>query len=322
MEEEQKKVGILPLNGFVTMQLCALFACGLTFLSIRVLETYGLMLFIGIPVCLGFMTAILYSYKEDKALGQITGISAGGTFFMCLYMFFFAIDGAICIILLMPLAMGASAFGTFLGYLFLKKVNGDKSKNISLMLVLIMTPALLAFEAGVNPTPPLRKIVTAVEVEADINEVWDLVVAFPEISEPDELMFKLGISYPVDAKIEGEGVGAIRYCNFSTGSFVEPITNWTKPTLLQFDVKESPAPMQETSIYADLEPPHLHDIVSSEKGQFRLTELENGKTVLEGATWYRHDMWPNWYWGPLSDEIIHTIHRRVLNHIKKHAEEK
>ena len=320
--EEKKKEGLLPLSGFITMQVCALVACGLTFLSIRVLETYGLMLFIGTPFCLGFMTPILYSYREDKALGRICGTSAGGVFFMCLYMFLFAIDGAVCIILLMPLAMGASAFGTLLGYILLKKLNGDRSKNISLMLVLIMTPALLAFEAKINPTPPLRKIVTSVEVEADINEVWDLVVAFPEIEEPDELMFKLGISYPVNAKIEGEGVGAIRYCNFSTGSFVEPITNWTKPTLLQFDVKESPMPMKETSIYANLETPHLHDIVSSEKGQFRLRELANGKTVLEGTTWYRHDMWPNWYWGPLSDEIIHTIHRRVLNHIKIHAEKK
>lgn len=320
MTEEKKKKGFLPLNAFLTMQVSALFACGLTFLSIKILESYGLMLFIGIPVCLGMLTVFLYSYNEDKLPGKTTGVSFGGTFFMCLYMFLFAIDGLVCIILLMPLALGAAALGTLIGFILLKKLRGDKSKNITLMLVLICTPALLAFEAGINPTPPLRKIVTSVEVSADINEVWDLVVEFPEIEKPQELMFKLGISYPVNAKIEGEGVGAIRYCNFSTGSFVEPITNWTKPTLLQFDVKESPEPMKETSIYANLETPHLHDIVISERGQFRLVEQENGKTLLEGTTWYRHDMWPNWYWGPLSDEIIHTIHRRVLNHIKKHAE--
>ena len=121
---------------------------------------------------------------------------------------------------------------------------------------------------------------------------------------------------------EGRGVGAIRYCNFSTGSFVEPITTWQEPTLLQFDVKENPVPMKETSIYANLEPPHLHHIVISERGQFKLTKLKNGKTLLEGTTWYRHDMWPNWYWGPMSDGIIHTIHRRVLTNIKAKAEKK
>lgn len=320
MSADEPKKSLLPLGGFMTMQVCAILSCGLTFLSIKVLESYGLMLFLGIPFFLGAMTSMLYSFKENKTLGQVNGIVTGGVFFMCLYMFLIAVDGAICIILLLPLALIAAIFGAWFGLLLLKRLNGDKSKHITMLLVLIITPALLGLEAKINPTPPLRKIVTSVEVNADINKVWDLVVAFPTIEPPEELMFRLGISYPIDAKIEGEGVGAIRYCNFSTGSFVEPITNWTKPTLLQFDVKESPMPMKETSIYADLETPHLHDIVISEKGQFSLVKLASGKTLLEGTTWYRHDMWPNWYWGPLSDEIIHTIHRRVLNHIKKHAE--
>lgn len=320
MTNVEKEAKYLPLSGFVTMQICALLSCGLTFLSIKVFESYGLMLFIGTPFFLGLMTSMLYSFKDDKSLGQVIGIAFGGAFFMCLYMFLFAIDGAICIILLMPLAFAASAFGSIFGFYLQRRLRGDKSKNITMLLVLIVAPTLLAFEAKVNPTPPLRKIVTSVEVNADIYKVWDLVVEFPTIEAPDELMFRLGISYPIDARIEGEGVGSIRYCNFSTGSFVEPITNWTKPTLLQFDVKESPMPMKETSIYANLQTPHLHDIVISEKGQFRLHKLKSGKTFLEGTTWYRHDMWPNWYWGPLSDEIIHTIHRRVLNHIKVYAE--
>ena len=42
------------------------------------------------------------------------------------------------------------------------------------------------------------------------------------------------------ARIEGEGVGAIRYCSFSTGDFVEPITAWEKPHRLAFDVVKNP----------------------------------------------------------------------------------
>ena len=315
------KSKILPFNAFITMQITALLGCGLTFLSIRILETYGLMLFIGIPFFIGFLSLFLNSPGLDKSKGQIASVAAGGVFLMCLYMFLFAIDGAICIILLMPLAFFSAMLGVAVAHLIASRFKGDKSNNISILIVLILTPALLGFEAHIDPRPPLRKIITSVEVDADIEKVWDLVVEFPEISPPDELMFKLGISYPINARIEGEGEGAIRFCNFSTGSFVEPITKWQKPTLLQFDVKVSPEPMKETSIYANLQTPHLHDIVSSEKGQFRLVVLDSGKTLLEGTTWYRHDMWPNWYWGPISDEIIHTIHRRVLNHIKVCAEQ-
>ncbi|MEZ6014545.1 MAG: hypothetical protein R3F49_05485 [Planctomycetota bacterium] len=40
-----------------------------------------------------------------------------------------------------------------------------------------------------------------------------------------------------------------------------------------------------------------------------------GRVLLEGTTWYTHDLTPAWYWGPISDRLIHRIHRRVLDHI-------
>ncbi len=58
----------------------------------------------------------------------------------------------------------------------------------------------------------------------------------------------------------------------------------------------------------------------SEQGQFKLTRLDDGRTRLEGTTWYTNRMWPATYWGVMSDEIIQRIHLRVLNHIKEHAE--
>jgi hypothetical protein len=57
----------------------------------------------------------------------------------------------------------------------------------------------------------------------------------------------------------------------------------------------------------------------SERGQFRLIE-HDGKVTLEGTTWYHHDLSPAWYWGPMSDIIIHHIHERVLGHIKRTVE--
>jgi hypothetical protein len=52
--------------------------------------------------------------------------------------------------------------------------------------------------------------------------------------------------------------GAVRHCNFTTGSFVEPITVWDEPRLLKFEVVEQPAPMKELSFW-DIDAPHLHD---------------------------------------------------------------
>ena len=312
---------MIPKNAIIIMLVSGALGCALTHLSITVMHSYGLMLFIGTPYFVGFISTIMYRYhRENPQRGNTFGVASASVFLMAILMLVTAVDGAICILLLFPLALGSAAFGCLVASIFLKHFKSERAKNTTILLLLIITPTLVGFEAEIDPQPPLRKIVTAVEVNADINKVWDLVVAFPEIEEPEELIFKLGISYPIDARIEGQGIGAIRYCNFSTGAFVEPITHWEKPTSLKFDVIESPVPMKETSIYSDLEPPHLHDIVISERGQFRLERLSNSKVILEGTTWYRHDMWPNWYWGPISDYIIHSIHRRVLNHIKAYAE--
>jgi hypothetical protein len=64
----------------------------------------------------------------------------------------------------------------------------------------------------------------------------------------------------------------------------------------------------------------LRDVDVSRKGQFKLTRLENGNTLLEGTTWYYHKINPEFYWGLWTKQIVHSIHERVLNHIKEQSE--
>ena len=51
-----------------------------------------------------------------------------------------------------------------------------------------------------------------------------------------------------------------------------------------------------------------------------MTALPDGRTRLEGTTWYEQSIWPQAYWQPWSDYLIHSIHERVLQHIKAEAE--
>jgi hypothetical protein len=186
-------------------------------------------------------------------------------------------------------------------------------------LLVLTFPGLVAFDNATKAQEPLRAVTTSVITGAPIERVWQTVIAFPKISDPPTGIFRCGIAYPIEARIEGSGVGAIRHCVFSTGSFVEPITRWEAPSLLAFDVSSSPPPMRELSLYEHVEAPHLHGHMVSHRGQFRLFERD-GQVVLEGTTWYTHTLSPQWYWGPISDYMIHQIHERVLNHIKRVSE--
>ena len=152
--------------------------------------------------------------------------------------------------------------------------------------------------------------------------VWKNVISSSRRSESPgpEFIFRTGIAYPINAEISGQGVGAVRHCNFSTGSFVDPISVWDEAKLLKFDVDSQPEPMKELSFYSYVHPNHLHGYWVSKGGQFKLTALPNGHTLLEGTTWYVNKIEPGGYWTLWSDYIVHKIHERVLGQIKIHAE--
>ncbi len=150
---------------------------------------------------------------------------------------------------------------------------------------------------------------------------WKYIGSFPDIKKPPEdFVFKLGIAYPTGTRLEGEGEGAIRYCNFSTGPIKEKITIWKENSVLAFDVLSQPEPMVETSPWGEIHPPHLYYYVKSHRGEFRLVKLSDGKTRLEGTSWYSIDIHPHFYWKFIVDGIIHKIHLRVFNHVKQLAE--
>ncbi len=276
---------------------------------------YGIALFVLTPLFIGASPVILYGIKKEitKQEAWQIGLLTLGIFMIGLLVF--AIEGIICIMMAAPFAVLLTWAGTLIGYAIVSKMPGNAPTTLLLLIVSI--PAMSFTEKDNKPV--LTSVVTAIEINADPQTVWKNVIEFPELEKPSEFIFRTGIAYPINAKIEGAGVGAVRHCNFTTGSFVEPITVWDQPRLLRFDVEEQPAPMKELSFW-DIDAPHLHDYFVSKQGQFKLTKLANGNTLLEGTTWYYHNIRPAFYWRLWSNYIVHKIHERVLVHIKKKSE--
>jgi hypothetical protein len=187
--------------------------------------------------------------------------------------------------------------------------------------VAVVVPALGLAEARSTPQPAVVAVRTSVVVDAPPEVVWRHVVSFSPLPSRRSLLLRSGIAYPTRAWIDGTGVGAIRHCVFSTGAFVEPITRWDEPRLLAFDVTSQPPAMRELSPWGAIHPPHLDGFLRSRRGQFRLVALPGGRTLLEGTTWYSDRIWPAAYWRIWSDAIIHRIHRRVLDHVKRLSEQ-
>lgn len=287
----------------------------LTLTSIYAAGEYGIALFILTPIFIGACPTFIYTTKLD--ITRKTAINMGlatlgiysGLLIIC------AIEGLICIVMAFPIALICTWIGSLIAYLICKK--SSKSGPKAALFLFLLIPSVSYFEK--DTASELYIVITVIEIEASPETVWKNVVEFPKLDEPTEFIFKSGISYPIDATIKGQGVGAIRYCNFNTGSFVEPITEWKTNKRLSFSVEKQPVPMTEMSFW-NIDSPHLHDYFVSEKGQFTLVDLGNGKTKLIGTTWYYNEIKPNFYWNLWSEQIIHKIHNRVLEHIKKNSE--
>lgn len=290
---------------------------GMLALSVFALGEYGVSLLLGTPFVVGALTAFMLNRQYASSLRET--LEAVFMTFACIAgaAFFLAAEGAMCLIMAAPLAMLIGAMGGSLGRRV--ALHDGRSASHALFLVVLL-PSTAVLDRG-RPATVEREVRSVVEINASADIVWRSVVAFPPLPEPTAFIFRAGIAYPQRAEIVGEGVGAVRYCVFSTGAFVEPITRWEPGRRLSFDVTAQPRPLQEWSPYADVAAPHLDGYFVSRRGEFRLIALPGGRTRLEGSTWYEMRLYPEAYWVIFGDLLIGKIHERVLAHIKVIAED-
>jgi hypothetical protein len=309
-------------SALLAIVLTTVLATAAAWLGTAVFRDYGWTIFVGVPFAMGFLSVLIYGFHEPRGIGKCLGVACSTVLLCGAGLLLFAFEGAICLVMAAPLAIGIAAIGGAVGYVAQRNVRWHNETPRVFCVVILAMPAVMSLEHAAPPALPLLEVKSSVVVDAPPERVWRNVVAFAELPPPRETIFRLGVAYPIRAEIYGHGVGAVRHCNFSTGPFVEPIEVWDEPRLLKFSVTQNPEPMQEWTPYRHVHPAHLDGYLESRAGQFRLVPLPGGCTLLEGTTWYYHRLWPAAYWQVWSDHIIHTIHLRVLNHVKELSEKK
>jgi hypothetical protein len=306
-------------SAWLAIILPAFVGVGCSGLAVHGFGVYGWSLFVVLPILVSTGSSFLWSLQPARSFWRTYGVALSSILLLGVILLFMAIDGFTCLVMALPISAALAIPGTLFGrYLALLASSRRGGTGLPCFLV-VLFPPIAAFEASTQSSPPIRTVTTSVAIRAPAERVWQVVVAFPSIAKAPGGIFRLGFAYPLSAQISGSGVGAIRYCTFSTGSFIEPITGWEPPRLLAFDVASCPEPMQEFSPYRDFHARHLKNYMVSHRGEFRILQ-DGASTVLQGTTWYTHSISPQWYWTPISDYIVHRIHERVLTHIKSVAE--
>ena len=278
-------------------------------------RNYSTGLFLGVPFTIGYICSYIYNYRVERPAGQSIVIALASVTIAAGALVLFALEGTVCTLMALPIALAIAFPGAVLGRIVARRGrHGLSGAGMALIVPLFV---------GLEPraTPPTDEVITVVDIAASPEIVWQHVVTFPDLPAPTEALFRAGVAAPLRARIQGYGVGAVRYCDFTTGSFVEPITAWDENRLLAFDITEQAPPMTELSLYRAVHPPHLDGYFRATHGEFRLTPLPGGRTRLEGRTTYVVDMFPQAYWAVPARAIVTAIHSRVLHHIQTLAEE-
>ncbi len=271
---------------------------------------YGWTLFIMLPVIAGGMGVWCF---RPVSLGQAVRIGAAIGAAGCLLFLLLGAEGLICIVMALPIVVPLAVAGSLLSWL---GRNLAMPKRPAAMCLLV--PISLFYD--VSSKPPVYSVTTSIVVNAPPERVWKYVVAFPEITAQRDWVLGTGVAYPIRTRIEGSGAGVRRYCDLSTGTVQERVVVWDEPRFLRFVVTATPPAMREMGLYGPIYPKHLDGFYVSKEGQFRLTPLPGGRTLVTGTSWYQHGLWPAEYWRCWSDAVVHHIHRRVLEHVRALSE--
>jgi len=283
---------------------------------------YGYTLFMVLPLLSGFASALLVNAGHEwNWRNSILGVTL-----TCVVtvagLIFLRMEGMVCILMAAALLWGLTLLGMALVWLMDGIRKSRNGRRNLLMLAAICVPLCSGMEQRWGLGPQGIEQTTMIEIDAPPAWVWKFVPGFPQITARPDWLFRAGVAYPLRSEMIGAGVGARRSCVLSTGVMDERVTAWEPGRRLEFDVLTVPPAMHEASVYGGLETPHLKGYFVPQRGRFVLVPLPGGRTRLEGTSWYLHQIWPEWYWTPVTKWVVRGIHQRVLEHIKKLAEEK
>jgi hypothetical protein len=287
--------------------------------SVYALREYEAPLMIAAPAVGGFVGTWVYARLHAPTVGGAVLVTVFGFLLSMLVLGMSAIEGFGCMLMAAPLFCGEALLGSLIAFAIARTLDTAPA-SVTASTFAVLPLAFAANQASPPPAEVSEPVESEIVVHAPPDVVWKRVIAFPPLAPPTEAIFWTGVAAPLAATIDGEGVGAVRRCEFTTGTFVEPIEVWRPGRELSFSVSSQPDPMREWTLYPGLRPPHLDGYLESTRGQFVLEPLPDGSTRLIGRTWYRVHMAPVPYWRLWGNGIIHAIHMRVLRHVAALAE--
>jgi hypothetical protein len=237
---QQRWIVILGAALGAVYGLLARFVFGLHTSRSTVFAVMSLSFVFGVPIALGFLTVWVAESQGDLGwwrrilLPWVATLTFLGGCLLLLW------EGVICVILMLPEALVLSSLGGILAWLMRLLVRKNRSKASCVAVVALLPFAAAPIEHLRKAASEIRTVNTQIDIRADPHTVWEQIRSVPRIRE-DEQFFDLthlmGFPRPLEARLVGRGVGAVRHATFEKGVlFIETITAWKENERLAFSI--------------------------------------------------------------------------------------
>ena len=216
-----------------------------------------------------------------------------------------------CILMALPLIIGAIALGVLIKYFITGNRNKDKRRNTIksslLPLFFFLGIGLLEKELTGNDTE-IISVSTEINLPYSTTEVYDAIKSVDTLIAEKSFLMKLDLPIPNKCILEKEEVGGLRTCYFSGGTITEKITELQKAKVLRMDVIDYNLAGRKW--------------LGFKEAVYYFDKIGKDSCKLTRITTYTSALKPRFYWQPLEKIGIRQEHDYVFNNLKTDLKKK
>lgn len=271
------------------------------------------------PLVIGFLTIRKAQARQPAPIWIWIVLPWASVAVMMAVTALFAIEGAICIVMALPIALVLSSIGGVVAGIISRRHRINRTPTLCLaILPFLLAPA----ESRLNAPLQTRTVSSAIRIHARAATIWQNIERVPAIS-PVELRpnwaHTIGFPRPIEATLSYEGVGGVRHASFERGLlFIETVTAWEPEHRLAFSIRADSAHIPSTTLDEHVTiGGRYFDVLD---GEYSLEPLSNGDILLHLTSHQRLSTDFNGYAGLWTDAVMQNLQTSILEVIQHRCE--
>jgi uncharacterized protein YndB with AHSA1/START domain len=275
----------------------------------------------GAPLTMGFLAVWIaeragpVGWKTRVMLPWVSSLAGLGATLLLEW------EGLICVVMLAPVMLLLSTIGGLLAIGVRRAMGRDGQVRCAALVALL--PFLAApVERLRSQADEILEVRNVIDIAAPPERVWQEIRSVPRIAEEehsDSWLHRMGFPRPVEAVLQGEGVGSVRIAQFERGLvFVERVTEWKPSERLAFTIRADTAniPAKTLDEHVKVGGPYF-DVLD---GVYEIEAGMVGTVRLHLASRQRLGTRFNWYASLWSGRVMSELQTYILRIVKRRAE--